>query len=78
MNQGFAKSHPTPDLVTNEKAQLLENYNKNSSNLAWTLGTTTYPVNHEFQGSLGLTYQTHAMMNATWAQATLKMRREKD
>ena len=36
-------------------------------------GTTTYPVNHELQGSLGLTYQPHAMMNTTWTQATLKM-----
>lgn len=34
--------------------------------------SNTYPLDHQLQGSLGLSYQTHAVVNTTWAQATLK------
>lgn len=34
--------------------------------------SNTYPLDHQLQGSLGLSYQTHTVVNTTWAQATLK------
>ena len=46
--------------------QGVANFNNDASSL------NTYSFNHQFQGSLCLPYQAHAMMNTARTQATLK------